>query len=73
MNSNGTVDVTTMSLDSEGDGTQTVSFSPSTVDRVILIASNASTNYENCGGFSSYSCGGKPKFDDQEFVVKGTL
>jgi hypothetical protein len=61
------------SLDSDGDGTLTVPFGPSSVKRVIVVASNASTKFVDCGAQSYLSCGGRPKFDNQEFVVKGKL
>jgi hypothetical protein len=73
MNSDGTADITPFTINSDGDGTQTVPFDPATVDRVILVASNASTKYKNCGGFTFYACSGTPKFENQKFVVKGTL
>ena len=61
------------SLNSDGDGTLVVPFGPSAVKRVIVVASNASTKYINCGFRPYLSCGGTPKFDDQKFVVKGKL
>jgi hypothetical protein len=61
------------SLNSDGDGTLVVPFGPSAVKRVIVVASNASTKYIDCGSQPYLSCGGTPKFDDQEFVVKGKL
>jgi hypothetical protein len=61
------------SLNSDGDGTLTVPFGPSSIDRVIVVTSNASTKYANCGGQSDLSCGGNPRHDNQKFVVKGKL
>ncbi|MGH2756122.1 MAG: MXAN_6640 family putative metalloprotease [Actinomycetota bacterium] len=73
MNVDGTADLTRITLDKLGDGSQTVSFSPATVRRVVLVATNASTKYKNCGSGSLLSCGGTAKHDDQKFVVKGIL
>jgi len=61
------------SLNSDGDGNLTVPFGPSSVQRVVVVASNASTKFVDCGFRSYLSCGGRPKFDNQKFVVRGKL
>jgi hypothetical protein len=73
LNDDGSFEMTTLSLTKEGNGTLVLGFSESVVSRVILVASNASTKFKNCGSGSAYSCGGSPKYDDQTFVVKGSL
>ena len=72
LNDDATFEMTTLSLNKEGNGTLVVPFAESTVSRVILVASNASTKF-NCDENTYYSCNGKPKFDNQEFFIKGSL
>jgi hypothetical protein len=72
LNDDTTFEMTTLSLNKDGNGTLVVPFAESTVSRVILVASNASTKFA-CDKGTYYSCSGKPRYDDQEFFVKGSL
>ena len=70
----GTVAVRSVSLNREGDGAVTVSFG-STVDRAVVIVTNASTRFVRCYSDPSYefSCGGQPVDENEPFIFRATL
>lgn len=56
-------------LGSAGRGSRSVAVSRQSVRRVILVTSNASLRYRNCGRGTTWACGGTPRDDDQRFTV----
>ena len=55
LNDDGSFEMTTLSLTKEGNGTLVLGFAESEVARVVLVASNASTKFKNCGSQTYYS------------------
>jgi hypothetical protein len=72
---NGSMRLLTVSLDSHGDGTRTVSFDPRVVARVVVTLTNASLRMVSCGSDSQdrYSCGGRSADDGLSFGVRARL
>lgn len=57
-------------LNRHGQGSAKVSLQRGKVKRVLLVLGNASLRYRNCGGGSTWACGGKPRDDGRRIEVE---
>jgi hypothetical protein len=59
-------------LDARGDGSKQVPFGKGTVQRVVLVLTNASTRYK-CWLATPYSCSGKPLDDNRQYFFRAVV
>jgi len=59
-------------LDARGDGSRQVPFGKGTVQRVVLVLTNASTRYK-CWLATPYSCSGKPFDDNRKYFFRAVV